>query len=68
MWSNLRESEADIDPVVIANDQYIVPPRIAEPTSCMIERSKGATEKPLSEGTYTPYEEIESKYLELSNK
>jgi hypothetical protein len=63
LFNDLRESNTFTLPETITTDQYDVIASEAEPTACMIRRAAQAHEGRLGEGQYTPYDEIEERFL-----
>ncbi len=63
LFSDLREANAYTLPETTTSDEVDVVPTEAEPTACMISRASKAREGPMGEGQYTPYAEIEDRFL-----
>lgn len=68
LYTDLRESSKYALPETMTADAYDVPADAAEPVTCMLNRAAHATEAPQPEGQYTPWDEIESGFLNRSKK
>lgn len=68
LYTDLRESSKYALPETMTADAYDVPANAAEPVSCMLGRASRAREMPQPEGQYTPWDEIESGFLDRAKK
>ena len=68
LYRDLREGSKYALPETVTTDAYDVIATEAEPTSCMLQRAAKAKETPMPEGQYTPYDEIEHRFLERKKK
>ncbi len=68
LYTDLRESSKYALPETMTADVYDVSADAAEPVTCMLNRASRATEAPQPEGQYTPWDEIESGFLNRSKK
>lgn len=68
LYANLLTGSKYALPETMTMDAYDVIASEAEPTSCMIKRASNATEAPPQEGQYTPWDEIESGFLNKTKK
>lgn len=68
LYTDLRESSKYALPETMTADAYDVPANAAEPVTCMLNRAASAKEALQPEGQYTPWDEIESGFLNRTKK